>query len=643
MRSEARKVLIKYWGYPEFRPMQEDIIVSVAEGHDTLALLPTGGGKSICFQVPALMSEGTCIVVTPLIALMKDQVANLKKTGIKAAALYTGMHRSEIDSIYSRVVAGDYKFFYVSPERIDTDVFREIIGRVKVNLLAIDEAHCVSQWGYDFRPPYLRIAEIRPWLPSVPVLALTATATPSVVTDIMDKLAFRKNRVFKTTFERSNLSYSVVREYDKPTYLMRFFLETKGSGIVYVRSRKKTRELAEVLTKKGISATYYHAGLDSQIRDERQKLWTTGQVKVMVATNAFGMGIDKPDVRKVIHYDLPDCIESYFQEAGRAGRDRKPSEALLMYNDLDIANAKERLSDSYPPIQTIRSIYNTLGNYFQLPEGSGKDMSYDFKIADFASSYNFKVMEVFSAIRILEREGFLIYIESAGQYSKLFVLMGREELYRFMVENPQSERIVKEILRSYSGVFTDYVNINEAMLAKRADLKTEEVIKQLELLNRLKLISYIPIRKLPQLVYTVGRQRAEHIQLSDKNYRFLKEAAEKRLDALIHFITDNLKCRSQQLLAYFGEPKSRRCGICDVCIGQNKVNLNDIEFEQLVEHIKGLLLAKPRNLYELVPACSPFTEEQVIDVLRWLMDNNKVSRDKKEMLFWHDQLNLAFE
>ncbi len=643
MRSEARKILIKYWGYPEFRPMQEDIIISVVEGNDTLALLPTGGGKSICFQVPALMMEGTCIVVTPLIALMKDQVANLKKTGVKAAALYTGMHRSEIESIYTRVVAGDYKFFYVSPERIDTDVFREIIGRVKVNLLAIDEAHCVSQWGYDFRPPYLRIAELRPWLKGVPVLALTATATPSVVTDIMDKLAFRKNRVFKTTFERSNLSYRVVREYDKPIYLLRFFQETKGSGIVYVRSRKKTRELAEVLSKKGISATFYHAGLDSKVRDERQKLWTTGQVKVIVATNAFGMGIDKPDVRKVIHYDLPDCVESYFQEAGRAGRDGKPSDALLVYNDLDVQHAKEMLRASYPPIQIIKAIYNALGNYFNLPEGSGKDMSYDFKIADFTSSYNFKLMEVYSTIRILEREGYFIYIESAGQYSKLFVPLGREDLYRFMVENPQSERVVKEILRSYSGVFTDYVNINETMLAKRVEMKPEEVIKQLELLDRLKMISYIPIRKLPQLVYTVGRQNADHIHLSDKNYRFLKEAAESRLDALIHFITDNLKCRSQQLLAYFGEPKSRRCGICDVCLGKNKVSLNELELEKLVEQLKSLLEKKPRNLYELVPACIPFTEEQIIGVIRWLMDNGKIIRDKNELLYWHNQLNLSFE
>ncbi len=643
MKAEARRILTKYWGYPDFRPMQEDIVISVCEGHDTLALLPTGGGKSICFQVPAMMTEGTCIVVTPLIALMKDQVANLKRNGIKAVAIYTGMHRNEIEAVYSNVIAGHFKFLYVSPERIDTEMFRGVIQRVKVNLLTIDEAHCVSQWGYDFRPPYLKIADIRPYIPGVPVLALTATATPDVVSDIMNKLAFKQNRVFRNTFERSNLAYHVAREYDKPTYLMKFFEGLTGSGIVYVRSRKKTRELAEILSRKGYSATFYHAGLDAHTRDERQKSWTTGQVKIMVATNAFGMGIDKPDVRKVIHYDLPDCVESYFQEAGRAGRDQKSSQAILLFNPNDIANAREMLKASYPPIDTIRTIYNALGNYFQVPEGSGQDMGFDFRISDFTSNYNFKLLEVYNTIKILEREGFLMYIESAGQFSKISVQIGKEDLYRFMVEHSGNERIIKEIMRSYSGVFTDFVNLNEQLLAKRAGMKVDEVIKQLNYLNGIKVLSYIPIRTLPQLIFTSGRQNAKYIQLSDQNYRFLKEAAEKRLEALIHYITDNLKCRSQQLLAYFGEKKSKRCGICDVCLSKNKTNLNEIEFEQVVSAIKNLLIAKNRNLYELIPLLPQFNEDQIIDVVRWLMDNGKVSRDRQEMLSWHDQLNLSFD
>ncbi|MFA5419039.1 MAG: ATP-dependent DNA helicase RecQ [Bacteroidales bacterium] len=643
MRIEAKKILVKYWGYPDFRPMQEEIILSVAEGHDTLALLPTGGGKSICFQVPALMSPGTCIVVTPLIALMKDQVNNLKKVGIKAAAIYTGMHKSEIESIYSNVVAGTYKFFYVSPERLDTEIFKEVISRVKVNLLTVDEAHCVSQWGYDFRPPYLRIAEIRPYIPNVPVLALTATATPEVVSDIMNKLEFKRHRVFRTTFERTNLAYHVAKEYDKPAFLMRFFADIKGSGIVYVRNRKKTRELAEILTKKGVSATFYHAGLDAHTRDERQKQWSTGQVKVMVSTNAFGMGIDKADVRKVVHYDLPDCVESYFQEAGRAGRDQKPSQAVLLYTPHDVVNVKDLLKASYPPIDEIKTIYNALGNYLQLPEGGGKDISFDFRISDFASNYNFNLLQVYNALKILERDGYLMYIESAGQYSKLFVPLSKEDLYRFMVENSESERIIKEIMRSYSGIFTDYININENMLAKRADMNVDVVVKQLNYLAKVKVLTYIPVSTQPQLVFTSGRLNAKYIQLSDQNYRFLKEAAEKRLDALLRFITDNLKCRSQQLLAYFGEQKSQRCGICDVCMSKNKTNLNELEFEQLVESIKLLLVQKPRYLNDIFPVFTQYTEEQIIDVVRWLMDHDKIIRLKDESLIWHDQLNLTFE
>jgi len=643
MKIEARKILLKHWGYNDFRPMQEEIILSVAEGLDTLALLPTGGGKSICFQVPAMMTEGTCIVVTPLIALMKDQVANLKRNGIKAVALFTGMHRNEIEAVYSNVVAGHFKFLYVSPERLDTDIFRQVIQRVKVNLLTVDEAHCVSQWGYDFRPPYLRIAEIRPYLPGVPVLALTATATPDVVTDIMNKLAFKQHRVFRNTFERTNLAYHVAHEYDKPTYLLSFFGGMKGSGIVYVRSRKKTRELAEILSTKGLSATFYHAGLDAHTRDQRQKLWTSGQVQIMVATNAFGMGIDKPDVRKVIHYDLPDCIESYFQEAGRAGRDQKESQALLLYNQNDITHARDMIQASYPPIQQIRNIYNALGNYFQIPEGSGTDVGFDFKLNEFANNYNFKVLEVYHTIKLLEKDGFLTYIESAGQYSKIFVGTGKEDLYRFMVENPGSELIIKEIMRSYSGVFTDFVNMNENLLAKRAGLKVEQVIKQLTYLNKIKMLTYIPISTLPQLIFNSGRQSAKHLNLSDENYRLLKEAAERRLEALIHFITDNLKCRSQQLLAYFGEKKSNRCGICDVCLSKNETDLNDIEFDWLVSSIKTLLLKKPHNLYELIPLLSQFSEDHIIDVVRWLLDNNKVSRDSNEMLTWHDQIDMKFD
>jgi ATP-dependent DNA helicase RecQ len=392
-----------------------------------------------------------------------------------------------------------------------------------------------------------------------------------------------------------------------------------------------------------VSATFYHAGLDAHTRDERQKQWSTGQVKVMVSTNAFGMGIDKADVRKVVHYDLPDCVESYFQEAGRAGRDQKPSQAVLLYTSHDIVNAKDLLKASYPPIEEIKTIYNALGNYLQLPEGGGKDISFDFRISDFANNYNFNLLQVYNALKILERDGYLMYIESAGQYSKLFVPLTKEDLYRFMVENSESERIIKEIMRSYSGIFTDYININENMLAKRADMSVDVVVKQLNYLAKVNVLTYIPVSTQPQLVFTSGRLNAKYIQLSDQNYRFLKEAAEKRLDALLRFITDNLKCRSQQLLAYFGEQKSQRCGICDVCMSKNKTNLNELEFEQLVESIKSMLIQRPRYLNDIFPVFTQYTEDQIIDVVRWLMDHDKIIRLKDESLVWYDQLNLTFE
>jgi ATP-dependent DNA helicase RecQ len=643
MSLEAKKILVSYWGHSAFRPMQEEIIDSVLEGKDTLALLPTGGGKSVCFQVPALIKEGTCIVITPLIALMKDQVANLKKRNIKAAAIYSGMHHDEIESIYSNAVAGNLKFLYISPERLSTPLTRDVISRMKVSILTIDEAHCISQWGYDFRPPYLKIAEIRPIIPDVPVLALTATATSVVVVDIMEKLEFKKPNVLKTSFERRNLSYNVTKEFDKTGLLIRKLADDNNCAIIYVRSRRKTRELSEILQKNGVSSTYYHAGLDAKTRDVRQKDWSLGRVKVIVATNAFGMGIDKANVRYVIHYDLPDSIESYFQEAGRAGRDLQPSSAMLLYNNNDITTAKDRFKASFPPMSIIKNVYNALGNYFQIPEGSGKDLGFDFNIADFANQFNFDILQTYSSIKFLEREGFLFYIQSAGQFSKLFVPLNKEELYRFIVEHPGTDRLLKEVMRSYSGVFTDYININETLLSKRAEMKREDVIKKLSYFDKQKVISYIPIKTKPQLVFAYERLSTEHIQLSNDNYQNLKESSEKRLDAMLDFITNMLECRSKQLLEYFGEKKPRRCGICDICITKNKVDLNEIEFNAIENVIKENLSKESKHLYELISAIEDFKEEDIIQVVRWLIDNNKVVRYKDESLSWYNQLDIGFD
>ncbi len=634
--------MVQYWGYGNFRPMQEEIIDSVIARKDTLALLPTGGGKSICFQVPGMMMEGTCIVITPLIALMKDQVMQLKKLGIKAGAIYTGMHRDEIESVYSNCLTGHTKFLYVSPERLENSSFINMIARLKVNIIVVDEAHCISQWGYDFRPPYLRIADIRQYAPEAPVLALTATATPSVVEDIMTRLRFSSPNLFKAGFERKNLAYNVFKETDKSGKLIRLFKEERGAAIVYVRSRRKTRELADILNKNGVNATFYHAGLDSKTRDERQKSWTLGQTRVIVATNAFGMGINKPDVRLVVHYDLPDCIESYFQEAGRAGRDGRPATGVLLYNNSDITNAKTRLKDSFPSLNIIKDIYNALGNYFQIPEGSGQDTGYDFNITDFAGQYGLNILETYSAIKFLEREGYLFYVESAGQFSRLFIPVNKTDLYRYMVENPSDERLIKEILRSYAGIFTDYVNINETLLAKRAEMDHKKVVEKLTALNKMKLLSYIPIRTKPQIVYSTERLNTKNIQLSKENYHHLKTAAEKRLQSLLDFITNSLQCRSIQLLAYFGELKAKRCGICDVCREQNKTELNELEFSKIKQLIKEGLASGPQHLYQLISSVGE-EEEKVISVLRWLMENKNVVKQKDDTFIWYDQLNMKFD
>lgn len=642
MDKDALKILIKYWGHTSFRPLQEDIINSVLSNNDTLALLPTGGGKSIAFQVPALMKDGICIVVSPLIALMKDQVQNLKKNGISAGAIYSGMHLDEIESVYNKCIYDKFKFLYVSPERLETDAFRHLVAQLNVNLLAIDEAHCISQWGYDFRPPYLKIAEIRSLMTNTPILALTATATPNVVIDIMDKLEFKSHNILRASFARKNLSYGIFKENDKPYKLLSLLKNIRGSSIVYVRSRKKCRELSEILNKNNIKSTYYHAGLNARERAKRQEMWSLNQTRVIVSTNAFGMGIDKSDVSLVIHYDLPDSIESYFQEAGRAGRDGKAANGIVLYNNEDINNSIKRLKGSFPEISQIKKVYNALGNYFHIPEGSGKDIGFDFNLVEFCSNFNLKIIETYNAIKILEREGFIYFIESSGQYSQIKVNLKKGDLYRFQVENPGSDRLIKEMLRSYSGVFTEFVNINENLIANRTEMERKDVVTKLNYLDNLKVIKYIPVKLSPQIVFTSERLGLKNIELHQDNYKHLKIAAEKRLQSLLDFLSNSLQCRSQQLLSYFGEKKSQRCGICDVCSRKSEVMVNDIEFELISNFIKEELSHNNLHLYELVARTAKFNENDVIATLQWLIDNNKVLRTKEETLLWYDQLAIGF-
>ncbi len=624
MELTIHQILLKYWGYSAFRPLQEEIIRSVMEGRDTLALLPTGGGKSICYQVPAMAREGICLVISPLIALMKDQVENLKKRGIPAAAVYSGMHRNEIGRVISNCRYGTTKLLYVSPERLTTEVMREAVRHMKINLLAVDEAHCISQWGYDFRPPYLEIANIRPLLPKVPVLALTATATPKVVLDIRQKLGFKNENLFQKSFERKNLTYFVIREEDKMNRLLRIVNKVKGTGIVYVRNRRQTKEIADFLQKNRISADHYHAGLDPRVRDQRQLAWIREDKRIIVATNAFGMGIDKPNVRFVVHMDIPDSIEAYFQEAGRGGRDEKPAFAVLLYEKADILDARHNLSLAYPDLKTIRDVYQAMGNYFQVPVGAGRDLQFDFDLAHFADQYRFQHVVAFNSLKLLEKEGFILLTDAFFNPSKLFIKAQKEELYRFQVENAPLDQFIKTILRSYGGILSDFVRISEPELARRSGISEEQVIRNLMFMVKSGLVDYIRQTDKPQLIFVQERVNINDISLSPENYKLRQKEAVERIEAMIGYVESTNRCRSQALLAYFGDVKSRRCGKCDICLERNKVSLNQVEFDRIVETIKPVLKLKSCTMEEIIASAGSIQDEKVLRAIQWLIDNDKI-------------------
>jgi len=635
MISRIQQILTRYWGHSQFRPLQQDIILSVLDGHDTLALMPTGGGKSICFQVPALTKEGICIVISPLIALMKDQVERLKSQGIPAVAVVSGMSRKEIDITLDNCIHGKEKFLYISPERLSSDVFRARLPQMNVNLLAIDEAHCISQWGYDFRPSYLAIAEIRTLIPGVPVLALTATATADVQQDILEKLEFKNPNVFKKSFERKNLSYIVLHEEDKNGRLLKIAQNIAGTGIVYVRTRKKTREVAEFLAKNGIKAGYYNAGLSRDIRHRVQEDWMSNKLRIVVATNAFGMGIDKSEVRFVVHMDLPDNLEAYYQEAGRAGRDEKKSWAITLFNQSDRAEMEHRALVSFPEISVIRNTYQALGNYFQLPVGIGKGNSYPFDISNFCSTYELNMSEVFSSLKILELQGLLSLTETIEFYARVHFTMRSEHLYEFQVKNPRLDQFIKVLLRSYEGLFDEYVKINESEIALRAGMSRAEAIQQLELLVKLNVLDYKAASDTPQLVYLTERldSRDLHIDrqhLSDRKQRYLVRAK-----AMMNYVETHHDCRSQVLLAYFGEDASRRCGVCDVCMQRNKIGLSDLEFNRIRASVQGILGDYPLLLNELVSKLGQNEEGELIKVIEWLIDNEEIRYTKGNKLAWN--------
>jgi len=633
--SDFQKILQKYWGYAAFRPLQLEIIESVAAGKDTLGLLPTGGGKSVTFQVYSLSVEGMCLVITPLIALMKDQVENLRKRGIRALSLHSGMTAGEIKITYDNAVWGEYKFLYVSPERLESEVFLEKLRQMKINLIAVDEAHCISQWGYDFRPSYLRIAGLRPLLPGVPVLALTATATPRVVEDIQEKLLFAVKNVKATSFSRSNLAYMVREKEDKLGYLVKSLERARGSGIVYVRNRRGSREIAEMLRKNGIAADFYHAGLSSEVRHQRQDAWISNQTRVIVATNAFGMGIDKPDVRFVIHADLPDSLEAYFQEAGRAGRDGQKSVAVLLYNPSDKLKLQKHLSVVFPSIDYVKRIYEAICNFLQVAVGFGKNQVFDFPLERFAEKFHFQVAQVYHSMKIIQRQGYFEFTEEVDSPSRIYFTVSRDELYNFQIANEAYDGFIKLLMRSYTGLFTGYVMVEEELLAARAATTPDVIVNFLKQLHNQRIIDYVPRRKSPYIYFSRDRVELERLLFSPENYDLRKQDFKERIGAVIHYASSTLKCRSQMLLAYFGETDSQRCGICDVCLERNQLGLSRMEFDRYREAIREGLqepLLPEELLFRLGPG-----NESLREVLRWLMDHGKIVRRIDNRLEWKSE------
>ncbi len=631
--NEFQKILVKYWGYSTFRDLQEEIIKSVADGKDTLGLMPTGGGKSITFQVFSLSREGICLVITPLIALMKDQVFNLKKRNIKATAIYSGMSKAEIEMAFNNAINGEYKFLYLSPERLQTELFRERLKQMNVNLIAVDESHCISQWGYDFRPSYLEIANIREFIPEVPILALTATATPEVVDDIQDKLNFKEKNALKKSFERKNLAYVVRESENKGHELLKIAKNIPGSAVVYVRSRNKTRLISNFLRQHGHSADFYHAGLSKELREQKQEDWQNDKIRIMVSTNAFGMGIDKPNVRWVVHIDLPDTLEAYFQEAGRGGRDEKKAWAVLLYNKSDEAKLKRRITTSFPPIDKIKRTYEALGNYFQLPVGSGQGMAYDFDIFDFSMKFQIDTNTVFYSLEVLKREGYIELTDELNNPSRILFTIQRDDLYKFQVANRNYDGFIKLVLRSYSGLFTNFTLISEPLLAKRAGVSEKVIYDYLKFLNKLNVIDYIPRKNKPLIIYTQSRVAPESLQISGKDYRFRKERFEKRIASVLHYANSTAKCRSQILLEYFGQKNPNRCGQCDVCLKRNELGLSKYEFDLILNKIKALIQEKPLLLNEILESVK-LHQDKLIKVIEYLFDNGKITRNEENKIEW---------
>jgi ATP-dependent DNA helicase RecQ len=617
------KILKQYWGYGEFRPLQEDIIHSVSAGRDTLGLMPTGGGKSLTFQVPVMVMEGLCLVVTPLIALMKDQVDNLRARGIKALAVYSGMTRQEIITTLENAVFGDYKFLYVSPERLATQLFLSKIRHMNICLLVVDESHCISQWGYDFRPSYLKIADVRQYIPDIPALALTATATPDVIDDIQEQLHFKEKNVFRKSFERKNLAYIVRNTEGKQEELVRILEKTGGTAIVYVRSRRRTKEISDFLLQKGFSSDFYHAGLSSTDKSRKQNAWKNNEIRIIVCTNAFGMGIDKPDVRLVIHTDLPNSIEEYFQEAGRGGRDGKKSYAAILYDRNDSAKLKKRVRDEFPEKEFIYRVYDSLAYFFQVAEGYGTGMTYDFDIRRFCAAYKLPVLPVHNALKILDLAGYIEYTDEVDNRSRLMFIIYRDELYHYNFDR-EYELLINIVLRLYTGLFTNYATISEAEIALRLDTSRTAVYDMLKMLSKRNIIDFIPHKKTPLISYNLPRIDSKYLNIprpvnEDRKYRF-----EKRIQAMSRYAEQNEICRSRILLSYFGEKNAEDCGLCDVCLAKNSSGLTNKMFNEIAASVKELVGDDFRPVDFVTTSLPRYKPKEVLDVIRFLADKEEL-------------------
>lgn len=622
--DKYHEILKKYWGYDQFRPLQEEIIHSVGKGKDTLGLLPTGGGKSLTFQVPTMAMEGLCIVVTPLIALMKDQVDNLRRRGIKALAVYSGMTRQEIITTLENAILGDYKFLYVSPERLATQLFQKKIQEMNVCLLVVDESHCISQWGYDFRPLYLKIADIRHYIPSTPTLALTATAIPEVIDDIQNQLNFQKKNVFKKSFERKNIFYTVRDCDSKEVSLIKILDRIKGTAIVYVRSRKRTKEICDLLIENGFSADYYHAGLSNNDKTRKQNAWKNDECRIIVCTNAFGMGIDKPDVRIVIHLDLPNSLEEYFQEAGRAGRDERKAHAVILYNKNDCTKLKKRITDEFPDREFILKIYEHLAYFLQIADGYGVGMIYDFNLQRFCSTYKFPLLPTHNALKILDLAEYIEYVDEVDNHSRLLFTIYRDELYNYNFDQ-DNELLINTILRLYTGLFADYVLIDEAKIAIYLKKNRKEIYEMLISLSKKKVIDYIPHKKTPLIMYRLPRMEAKYLNISKMVYEDRLTKFKNRIDAMLNYVEQNDTCRSKFLLQYFGERNVKDCGHCDVCKSKNSSGLTNQHFNEIADNIISVLEKNSLlDIPSIIDNIKKYPANEVATVIRFLLDRGEL-------------------